>query len=95
MTPSPDLCAALQHSASGVLEEVRAERDQLARDLGSVRARLRGLQAKYSSLRYIAWRIAVRALCAQEQPLENALEQIIAEAEDSEDDRAWEAELRE
>ena len=84
------LSAVLQHSIPGALEELRAERDVMERDLGSVQARLRALQAKYTSLRYNAWQIAVRALHA-EQPLEDALQAIVQETEDSEDDRSWDA----
>jgi hypothetical protein len=73
----------------GALDELRAARDLMARDPGSVRTQLRGLQAKYSSPRYSARQIAVCALYAQGQPLENALQQIIQETADSDDDRAW------
>ena len=84
------LSVVLQHTTPPALEDLRAERDAMERDLGSVQARLRALQAKYSSLRYNAWQIAVRALHA-EQPLEDALQAIIGEMEDSEDDRSWDA----
>jgi hypothetical protein len=54
------------------LDELRAERDRLDRDLLSTQIQLRLVRGKYSSLRYIAWPIAQRALWGQD-PLEDAL----------------------
>jgi hypothetical protein len=82
------LSVVLQHSTLPALEDLRAERDAMARDLESVQARLRALQAKYSALRYNAWQVAARSLHG-EQPHEDALEEICRVTEDSEDDRGW------
>ncbi len=82
------LTVVLQHSTNAALEELRAERERLARDLGSSEIRRRTLQNKYSSLRYNVWQLARRAQAGLELP-EAALEQICDETADSEDDRAW------
>jgi hypothetical protein len=71
------------------MEELRAERDRLARDLAYSETRRRTAQNKYSSLRYNVWQLAQRALARLELP-EAVLEQICDETADSEDDRAWE-----
>jgi hypothetical protein len=82
------LSVVLQHTTPPALEDLRAERDAMARDLGFVQARLRSLQAKYSALRYNAWQVAARSLHG-EQPHDDALEEICRVTEDSEDDRGW------
>ena len=63
----------------------------MIRDLGSSEQRRRGLQAKYSSVRFNVWHLAQRGLSGFVPP-EEILEQICAETEDSEDDRVWEGE---
>jgi hypothetical protein len=83
------LSVVLQHTTPPALEDLRAERDAMARDLGSVQARLRSLQAKYTALRYNAWHVAARSLHG-EQPHDDALDEICRLTEDSEDDRGWE-----
>jgi hypothetical protein len=69
------------------LEEECAERDRLPRNFAWTQGRLRAAQNSYT-LPYYVWQIAQRALVGHEPP-EVALEQIVAESEDSEDDRAW------
>ena len=83
------LSAVLQHELPVALEELRAERDRLARDLGHTQALLRTARARYSGLRYNVWHIAQRAI-ANFEPHDTALEEVIAETLDSDDDRAWE-----
>jgi hypothetical protein len=89
------LSTVLQHTTPQALDELRAERDRLARELISARGELRMVRGKYSQLRYNAWQIAIRALYAHEQPLGDALHQIVDETADSEDDRAYEEQWRE
>jgi hypothetical protein len=60
------LSIVLQHSSIAALEELRAERDRLARDLPSARIRIRTAQNKYSSLCYIVWQLTHRALVGGE-----------------------------
>jgi hypothetical protein len=76
-------------SVRTALQELRAERDRLIRDLGSSEQGRRGLQTKYSSVRFNVWHLAQRGLSGFVAP-EEILEQICAETDDSEDDRAWE-----
>jgi hypothetical protein len=83
------LAAVLQHSTSAAMEELRAERDRLARDLSSSKTRRRTLQNKCSSMRYHVWQLARRALDRFESA-ELALDHMCDETADSEDDRAWE-----
>ena len=83
------LSAVLQHELPVALDELRAERDRLARDLGHTQALLRTARARYSGLRYNVWHIAQRAI-ANFEPHDTALEEVIAETLDSDDDRAWE-----
>jgi hypothetical protein len=83
------LGVVLQHSTPRALDEARAERDRLARDLAWTQARMRAAQSSYTSLREYVWQISQRTLAGHELP-ESALEHISAEAEDSEDDNAWE-----
>ena len=94
------LNVVLQHGLPSALSELRAERDRLvgelrclARDLGSARTRLQAARNRYSSLRYDVWRLAQQALAGNEVP-EAALEAIIAETLDSEDDREFEEDGR-
>ena len=82
------LTAVLQHSTSAALEDLRAERDRLARDVGFTRTLLRTARAKYSALRYSVWQLAQSYFAGFEAP-EFVLEQIIEETEDSDDDRQW------
>jgi hypothetical protein len=83
------LAVVLQHSTAAALEELRAERDRLARDLASAEARRRTAQNKYSALRYNVWQIVRRAQLGDELP-DETLELILEETADSEDDRLWE-----
>ena len=83
------LAVVLQHSTASALEELRAERDRLARDLASSEARRRDAERKYSSMRYNVWQLAQRALLGEEIP-DETLELICEETADSEDDRRWE-----
>jgi hypothetical protein len=85
------LSVVLQHTIPAALQELRAERDRLVRDLGSSELRRRALQTKYSSVRYSVWHLAQRGLSGFVPP-EEILEQICDETTDSEDDRAWEGE---
>jgi hypothetical protein len=71
------------------MEELRAERDRLARDLASSETRRRTAERKYSSMRYNVWQLAQRALLGEEIP-DETLDLICAETADSEDDRRWE-----
>jgi hypothetical protein len=71
------------------MEDLKAERDRLARDLRSSEHRRRALQNKYSSMRYNVWQLARRDLDRFDPP-EPVLDQICDETADSEDDRAWE-----
>jgi hypothetical protein len=88
------LNAVLQHTTPRALDELRAERDRLARDLMSSQIQLRLVRGKYSQLRYMAWQSAQGSLSGGDPP-EVALRQICEETEDSEDDRAWEGQWRE
>jgi hypothetical protein len=83
------LSAVLQHSIPAALQELRTERDRLARDLGYSEARRRTAQNKYSSLRYHVWRIAQEAF-AREEISEVVFEELITQTMDSEDDREYE-----
>ena len=83
------LAVVLQHSTAAALEELRAERDRLARDLASSEARRRTAERKYSSLRYNVWQLVQRAQLGEEIP-DETLELICEETADSEDDRRWE-----
>ena len=83
------LSAVLQHELPVALEELSAERDRLARDLGLAQALLRTARTRYSTLRYNVWHIAHRAFAGWEPP-DAALEEVMAETLDSDDDRAWE-----
>ena len=83
------LSAVLQHELPVALDELRAERDRLARDLGHTQALYRTARVRYSTLRYNVWQIAHRAF-ANFQPHDTALEEVMAETLDSDDDRAWE-----
>ena len=85
------LSTVLQHELPVALDELRAERDRLARDLGHTQALYRTARARYSGLRYNVWHIAQRAI-ANFEPHDTALEEVIAETLHSDDDRAWEEE---
>jgi hypothetical protein len=85
------LTAVLQHSTAAALEELRAERDRLVRDLGLSERRRRTLQNTYSTMRCNVWQIARAALGRSELSPEDALDQICDQTEDSDDDRVWEA----
>ena len=56
------LAVVLQHSTAAALEEFRAERDRLARDLASSEARRRTAERKYSSMRWNVMQIVQRAV---------------------------------
>ena len=83
------LSAVLQHSVPAALEELRAERDRLVRDLGHTQTQLRTAKLKYSTLRYNVWHRAQRYFANREEP-DEVLEEVIAETMDSDDDREWE-----
>ena len=83
------VAVVLQHSTASAMEELRAERDRLARDLASSETRRRDAERKYSSMRYNVWQLAQRALLGEEIP-DETLDLICAETADSEDDRRWE-----
>jgi hypothetical protein len=83
------LTAVLQHSTPPALEELRAERDRLARDLGCSETRRRTARSKYSSLRYNVWRIA-QDVFARGEISEVAFEELLIQTMDSEDDREFE-----
>ena len=78
----------LQHSTNAALEELRAERDRLARDLASSETRRRTAESKYSTVRYNVWRLVQQAQLGEELP-NDTLDRILAETSDSEDDRRW------
>ena len=82
------LAVVLQHSTAAALEELRAERDRLARDLGSSEARRRTAERKYSSMRWNVMQIVQRAQLGEEIP-DETLDLILEETADSEDDRRW------
>jgi hypothetical protein len=83
------LSAVLLHGIPAAIEDLRAERDRLARDLGYASARLRTAKLKYSILRYNVWHLAQRFFTGLELP-ELVLEEILSETADSDDDRDWE-----
>ena len=83
------LSVVLQHELPVAHEEFRAECARLARDLGHTQALYRTARVRYSTLRYNVWQIAHRAF-ANFQPHDTALEEVMAETLDSDDDRAWE-----
>ena len=83
------LSAVLQHSIPAALEELRAERDRLVRDLGHAQALLRTAKLKYSTLRYNVWHLTQRYFANLEAP-EAVLEEVLTETMDSDDDREWE-----
>jgi len=83
------LAVVLQHSTAAALEELRAERDRLARDLASSETRRRTAERKYSSMRYNVWQLVQRAQLGEEIP-DETLDLILEETADSEDDRRWE-----
>ena len=83
------LSTVIHHVLPPALEELRAERDRLARDLGHVRLMLRAARMRYSTLRYNVWHIAHRAVDGHE-PHDTALTEVVAETADSDDDRLWE-----
>jgi hypothetical protein len=83
------LSTVVQHTLPCALDELRAERDRLARDLASARVQLRTARTTYSIFRCNVWQIAQRALAGHEMH-GVALEEVISEAMDSEDDRLWE-----
>jgi hypothetical protein len=82
------LTVVLQHSSNAALEELRAERDRLARDLASSETRRRTVQMSYSSMRYNVWRLVQQAQLGEELP-DDILDRILAEISDEEDDRRW------
>ena len=82
------LAVVLQHSTNAALEELRAERDRLARDLASSETRRRTAESKYSTIRYNVWRLVQQAQLGEELP-NDTLDRILAETSDSEDDRRW------
>jgi hypothetical protein len=84
------LAVVLQHSTLAALEELRTERDRLARDRASYEARLKAVKLKYSSLRYNVWHLTQRYFANLEPP-DAILEEIVSETLDSEDDREWDA----
>ena len=83
------LSGVLQHSIPAALEELRAERDRLTRDLGHARTQLRTARLKYSTLRYNVWHLTQRYFANREAP-EDVLEEVLTETLDSDDDREWE-----
>jgi hypothetical protein len=82
------LAVVLQHSSVAALEELRAERDRLARDLASSEARRRTAERKYSSMRYNVWQLVQRAQMGGDDG--DVLDLLLDETHDSEDDRRWE-----
>ena len=84
------LAVVLQHSTASAMEELRAERDRLARDLASSETRRRTAERKYSSMRWNVLQIVQRAQLGEEIP-DDTLDLILEETADSEDDRRWEA----
>ena len=83
------LSTVLHHLLPPALEDLRAERDRLARDLGYTQTLLRTARTRYSTLRYNVWQIAQRAVAGHSAP-DAALEEVITETIDSDDDRLWE-----
>jgi hypothetical protein len=83
------LSVVLQHSTPRALEDLRAERDRLARDLASARVQLRTARMGYSMLRWNVWQVAQPALAGHEAHAV-ALEAVITETLNSDDDRVWE-----
>jgi hypothetical protein len=71
------LTAVLQHSTPAALEELRAERDRLVRELQEVQACMRTAQTRHLLLRENVWRLAQRFF-AGDGP-EVVLEGIISE----------------
>ena len=82
------LAVVLQHSTNAALEELRAERDRLARDLASSETRRRTAESKYSTIRYNVLRLVQQAQLGEELP-DDTLDRILAETSDSDDDRRW------
>ena len=82
------LSVVLQHSANGALEELRAERDRLPRDLATSETRRRTAESKYSTMRYNVWRLVQQAQLGEELP-DDIMDRILEETSDSDDDRRW------
>jgi hypothetical protein len=82
------LSVVLQHGIPSALSELRAERDRLARDLGSVLTCVQAARNRSNSLRYDVWRLAQQALVGNDVP-EAALEAILAETLESDEEDGW------
>ena len=72
------LTVVVQHSTPAALEELRVERDRLARELEQVQSRIQTAQARYLLLRENVWRLANRFFAGLDGP-QVVLEGLIAE----------------
>ena len=84
------LATVLQHSVPRALEEAQRDKERLAEQLRIARAQVRTAKNRYSDLRYETWRLAQAGIMGTETHLD-ALESVVRAAEDSDDDRDWEA----
>ena len=72
------LTVVVQHSTPAALEELRVERDRLARELEQAQSRIQTAQARYLLLRENVWRLANRFFLGIDGP-QVVLEGLIAE----------------
>ena len=72
------LTVVVQHSTPAALEELRVERDRLARELEQAQSRIQTAQAKHLLLRENVWRLANRFFAGLDGP-QIVLEGLIAE----------------
>jgi hypothetical protein len=79
----------LQHQIPHALAEAQRDRARLAEQLRIAREQVTTAKNTYSTLRYEVWRLAQAGLQGVEWP-EDALENVVRAAEDSDDDRDWE-----
>ena len=84
------LATVLQHNVPRALEEAQRDRARLAEQLRIARAQVRTAKNRYSDIRYETWRLAQAGIMGAETHLD-ALESVVRAAEDSDDDRDWEA----
>ena len=83
------LSAVLDHSVPGALVEAQRDRERIAEALRQTQERLRTQKDRYSQIRYDVWRIAQAGIHGDEWSMD-ALGDIVAVVEDSDDDRDWE-----
>jgi hypothetical protein len=83
------LGVVLQHTMPDALAKVQRDRERLAVELRHTQARLRTQKDWYTRVRYDVWRIAQAALQGVEWPTD-ALHDIVAAVDDSDDDADYE-----